>query len=381
VNLAAQGSDIAPMQTTIDQHLAAPDLTLQEYVRQRQIELTKSLEGVHAIYLDTKFWIILRDALAPERASNAESKLLQHLRTLVGEGKVFCPISESTFVELFKQEDSRTRTATARLIDELSRGVTLIPFERRIATELAHFIYARANFCELHPTRHLVWSKLGYALGELHHAQTAFDADTELALQKAFVDHMWSQSLTQMVEAISDPPLSFAGFEQLAERLNAANAEHATQLCSHANAYATEIGGAIDTITGTALDIVGQMYERTTGSPPVMNDQQRGEYEQMWRNLLIEAFKKDETKDALRTLHIHACLHASLRWNRGQQFRANHFIDFRHACAALAYCRAFFTEAPLAWWVTTKNIALDQRYGCHVVSNVPAALSFLEVIK
>ena len=39
------------------------------------------------------------------------------------------------------------------------------------------------------------------------------------------------------------------------------------------------------------------------------------------------------------------------------------------------------TEAPLAAWVTTKNIALDQRYGCCVVSDVPAALSFLKVIE
>ena len=39
------------------------------------------------------------------------------------------------------------------------------------------------------------------------------------------------------------------------------------------------------------------------------------------------------------------------------------------------------TEALLAAWVTTKNIALDQRYGCCVVSDVPAALSFLKVIE
>ena len=192
----------------------------------------------------------------------------------------------STFVELFKQEDLRTRTTTARLIDELSRGVTLIPFERRIATEMAHFIYSHANFGQLDPVRYLVWSKVCYVLGELR-PDTGFDAATERALQKAFVDHLWSQSLVQMAESIRGTPPSFAEFEQLAQRLNAANAEHATELRSIEHTYATEIGGAIDTITGIVLDIVGEIYQKATGSPSAMGGHQRSEYERMWKNVLV----------------------------------------------------------------------------------------------
>lgn len=369
------------MQNTLDMHRASPDVSLERYVRARQIELARSLDGVPAIYLDTNFWITLRNAAAGRESSTEAADLLQRLRIGVNDGKIFCPISDGTLAELFKQKDPTTRMATARLIDQLSLGVALIPFERRVATELAHFIYAQARVGELHSVRDLVWTKLSYALGELHPTETAFDAATVLALQKAFVDHLWTQSLTQMMQAAGGVPPPLPEFDDLAKRLNASNATHADELKSFAHAYTTEIAGAIDVVIGTVLDILGAMHRKTTGLSALMDDHQRSEYERMWRNLLIAAFKKDPTKNTLRSLHINTCLHVSVRWNRWQKFEANDFIDFRHACAALAHCQAFFTEASLASWVTAKNVALDRRYGCYVASDVRSALTFIKSIR
>ncbi|MHB1667745.1 hypothetical protein [Thiomonas sp.] len=93
------------MRSSIDRHRSSPDVSLDEHVRRCQIVLAQALEPRQAIYLDTKFWIILRDAATGVRATEDKLELLALLRANVAVGKAFCPISESTFAELFKQPD------------------------------------------------------------------------------------------------------------------------------------------------------------------------------------------------------------------------------------------------------------------------------------
>jgi hypothetical protein len=58
---------------------------------------------------------------------------------------VSCPISEAVFVELLKQSDAGSHLHSARIIDELSLGLALVPGQVRMATERAHF------FTAMHP--------------------------------------------------------------------------------------------------------------------------------------------------------------------------------------------------------------------------------------
>jgi hypothetical protein len=55
----------------------------------------------------------------------------------------------------------------------------------------------------------------------------------------------------------------------------------------------------------------------------------------MCRNLLYHAFKKPETRDALRTIHVTASIHAGMRWDKDRKFKPNDYYDFEHATAAL----------------------------------------------
>lgn len=45
-------------------HLAYPEISLEKHVESRVVEVGQSLERRTAIYLDTKFWIVLRDCAA-----------------------------------------------------------------------------------------------------------------------------------------------------------------------------------------------------------------------------------------------------------------------------------------------------------------------------
>lgn len=303
------------------------------------------------------------------------------LRSAVASGALFCPISETIFVELLKQRDATSRRATAKLIDELSLGITLVPAKVRAATELVRFIRTFDVPDKLHPLKHLVWSKLSYVLGYLHPTNTPFDAAIELKLQETFFDYMWTIPLVEVVDRIGnaeiDPDI---GFDDLAQRLNDGSSRYAHEIRSFAQAYAAEIRGAIDLLAPTAVDYVFHLAEKELGAVPELSPAQRNASENQWKNVLFGAFKKEETKRVLPTMHIEALLHASIRWDKKRKLRGNDIYDFNHATAALPYCKAFLTDQPLALLITANHLRLDKQFGCRVVAKVNEAIEFLKTL-
>lgn len=367
---------------SIDFHRARPEITIERHSRARQIELATSLEGRRAIYLDLRFWIYLRDA---ERSGNTglRGRLLGELRRVVASKTAFCPITDSTFLEVFKQTDGHTRALTAKLIDELSLGITLIPLDLRIGTEIAHLLHAALAPDLVYPLHHLVWSKLSYTLGFFHPTNIAFDGPTALAIQKAFFDHMWTIPLVEMDRYLGDnmskdDPLSFEG---TAHRINEANRQHASSLKSFKQTYQTELLGVLDLYAERAADILSNTAPSSVGPPPPHGSPERQKYEQQCLALLVESMKTDHGKNTMRTLYIQTCLYAAVRWDKKQQLEANDFFDFQHASAALGYCDAFFTERGLRSLVTRGDLGLDKRFDCFVTSKVEEAVLYVQSIK
>jgi hypothetical protein len=365
------------MQNTIDHHRAFPHVSLEHYVRSRQIELAKELESRKSIYLDLKFWIALRKVESGESNNSSGQKLLQKLRDLVSSGKVYCPISDSTFLEIFKQSDLLTRRATVNLVDELSLGVSLISSELRANTEISHFIHA-ATSSDVYPLDQLVWTKLSYVLGYVHPSSNAFDPTELLAMQKAFFDHMWLISLTEADSLIGDNIQAPDLFQKFASKLNDANALHAHQLRSFAQTYQIELEGILVLCTETVAKILNAKAKAQIGEYVEPGSPSWDQLKQDCFSLLLQAFKKESTKDALRTIHINTCLQASLRWDKTRLFKENDLMDFQHAAAAIGYCDAFFTERSLSTMVKRQDLALDKRYFCYVGSTIEDAIEYLE---
>ena len=46
---------------SFDYHRSNPNVTMDDYIKQLKVSLAEEIEGVIKIYLDTKFWIFLRD--------------------------------------------------------------------------------------------------------------------------------------------------------------------------------------------------------------------------------------------------------------------------------------------------------------------------------
>ncbi|MCK1489189.1 hypothetical protein IVB14_01795 [Bradyrhizobium sp. 180] len=158
---------------------------------------------------------------------------MQRLRKLVEDGGVFCPISDSTFFEFLKNSDPTARLEIARVVDELSGGVSLLDHRMRLGTDISHFVHDAEGSDELHPLHHLVWSRVAFALGFVHPTNTGADAATELAIQKALFDWIWEMPLEEVMRTLgaNSPP---DGLDFTVSGLNEGVKQNADQLKSFA---------------------------------------------------------------------------------------------------------------------------------------------------
>lgn len=380
--VASTRAEVAAVGASIDVHRSSPQVDFRRHVRNRQIELATSLIGRHAIYLDLKFWIGLRDAGTDGSLDGPYGALLIALRQAVRGGLVFCPISDSCFLEVLKQSDPESRRRTAALIDELSLGVTLIPYDLRVGTEIAHLLHAARTPDQVIPLQHLVWSKLPYVLGFYQPQIAQLDESTCLAIDKAFFDHMWTIPLAEMETHLGSGPAGVdpGRHERLARELTQGIELHAAELKSFKQAYEHELVGVMDLYASRAADILCDMAPSTLGPRPNKETDQYKNIERQCLALLVGAMQTDQGKATLRTLHINVCMHAAVRWNKGQKFKANDFFDYQHAAAAVGYCDAFFTERSLCSVLTRADLGLDKLYECVVVSTPEAALQYVESV-
>lgn len=370
--------DESKLMSSFEKHTFAPDVSMREYVRNKKIELGKKVSQHKLIYLDMNYWIILRDALLGRRADHKSVSLLNNLRLYAEKHKIICPISESVFIELLKQQDPQTRRKTAELIDELSLGVALAPEVERIGTEFAHFFYSHDERCSIYPLKWLIWVKLSYVFGVEYPMNTILGPAEELIIQKSFVDQMWDCSLTKILDILADaqPPAFYS--EALASRLNEGKEEYAREIRSFEHAYAKEIEGVLGLYMPVACKILEDMYERCNGVTPRISDTERKKHERQLLSIFMQAFRKIKIAKLLPTLHIHALCHASMRWNIGQKFNKNDFYDFHHAAAAVPYCDVFLTESPLRTLLEQKHLQINEDFGCRIISSIPEAVECLD---
>ncbi|NRG19221.1 hypothetical protein HPQ64_16140 [Rhizobiales bacterium] len=365
---------------SINNHLKEPDISIDQHTNRCIKALGQSLRSRRAVYLDMRFWIIIRDVV--RRGTDSASQIfLELLRKKTNEGLIFCPISESIFVELMKQSDPASRTMTANLMDELSLGITLIPEHMRFATEVTHFFRTSLGQTDLLPLEDLVWCKLSYVFGFLHPSNTPFDESTERAMQKAFFDHMWTIPLTQIIDLLGDTKFPGSYLNDLANELNAGIAAHADELRSFKQAYMAEVRGAVELAGGIAADTISEIAAASGVTLAGPTPEERRRAENNCENLMALVLEKGKAQKQLRTIHILASLHASLRWNKGQKFVGNDIYDFHHATAAIAYCDAFFTEGPLCKMIRQNHLKFGELFNCHVTADIDEAVAWLEAIK
>jgi len=354
---------------TIELHRAQPEITLEAHVRNKRIGLGTQVCSKYRIYLDLRFWILFREVELGRSTDAQISTLLEKIKNLVGSNPAICPISESVFVELMKQDDPSTRMATAKLINRLSLGVALVVHPQRIQQELCNAFYLQAGATDLIPLEMLIWTKLTSVLGEMHPSQTPFEAGEELVIQKAFYDHMWDISLYEMVKTLDFSDAPETDWQQTADRLNSGNRQHAHDIRSFKQAYRIEFEGGLSLFKSVMAALLKEIEQAGYKEFGEANSH------------LSDAKKFEKFARSVPTLHIGACCYAAVRWDQKRQLTGNDLIDFHHAEAALSYCHLFLTEKPLKSLLSQKHLGLNKDFPCRVVSSAQGALAVVGEIE
>lgn len=321
------------------------------------------------VYLDKRFWIYLREARLGRPVHPAASGLLQALTVGVQEGRQICPVSDVLFMELMKQGDLKTRAATAELMDDLSRGVTLVPNQERVAAEVEQLLLHANGHQSSRRLEVLVWSKVSYILGVSHPVLPGVPEPQKQAVQKAFFEHMWSFPLARMIAIIGGKSFPESPYPDLVNRLNEGNAAHAKEMRSFPKVYKDEVYGALEMAVPVACEVLEEMAVAATGYRQVMAPAERDSVSREIYAFLRAAIAKEDVRRALRTLHIGATLHAGARWNRAKKLVPNDLYDFHHAEAAVGYCDVFLTDGPMHAFLAQRHLGVVRDFPCRIMSS------------
>lgn len=357
-------------------------MAFHQYLKEKKAALAQSLHGVAKVYLDTKFWLLLRDAYLERERYDGQKKLLHCIMQLWEKKLIICPISEDIFVEIIKQADERTLLASIKLIDMLSSGVTLISNEERWQSEVFHFVRSNSpSPGSIYPLNELVWIKLPYIQGVRSPNINELNPETNCALQKSFLDHMWSISLVDIYNLVGKK-----GFEEYPHMpdfsgiINKEKINYHSKKMSFKEMFLSEIALLLDSRKNYFDDLFVYIYAKQFGKNPSDREIADGKAGQKFANLIYHAFRLSRVGNKLPTFDIEAGINAQILYDKKRQYKRNDFYDINHAVAALPYCDMFLTEKNLKSFVTRKNLRYDKKYNCKVLSGIKESICELRKI-
>lgn len=363
---------------TFEHHRQHPEITASEHIDNLRYELGISLEGKTLIYLDTKYWVLLRDVVLGRTVETEIKQIYEHLTQLTTKGIVLCPFSEDIFHEIIKQSDQITLEASLNLIDKFSSGVSIRSLEDRLKIEMLHLLERYNEDSNTPKLESLIWTKLANALGRLMiPTDTAFNKEDELVMQKTFTDQLWSISLIELYGFIGFEKLQkeFPHYPDFSSYMNEDYENHKDDFQSFHEVFMSEIGIKIKGILPEIEDVMATAYHRETGN--ILSEEEKKDT-RIIQNIIYNSFKYKKEGDNFRSINVSCGLHAAIWWNEKQKYKKNDFYDIGHAQAAIPYCDYFFTEKYIKHVVTTEPLKYDKKFKCKVLANPKEVLEVLK---
>jgi hypothetical protein len=100
-------------------------MNIETYSDQFKIKLGNMVLTKRRFYLDTQYWIFMREA-SLGKATVVQAKIYEKLQNLVRKEVAICPLSPHVFEELMGIGDEDKRLKTAQVMDELGQQVCFI---------------------------------------------------------------------------------------------------------------------------------------------------------------------------------------------------------------------------------------------------------------
>lgn len=341
----------------------------ENYIKQKRLDIYDSIRTTKKIYLDTNYWIKLRDA--EKYGNQTDIKLLNKLKELVRIKKYIVPISEITFWEILKQSDFKTLKDSAILIDDFSNGISLITDEERRQLEFLIFM-RKAQKKSTYESIELVWTKLS-----MNMLYNNLPQPEQYDLKIKFIEFLESITffdiLTIMEEKKIFKPFYF---KDNIDFLNEAKEKYKNENNSFNQLFLSELGGYIDCFKDSLNQTMEQMYYWENGKH--ITEMEKSTIDQNGlKNMMYSLFKHNKITTEFPTFSIIPELCASVRWNLSRKYvDGNDTFDFLHASSALPYYDFFFTEKELKTIICQRK--LNDRYNCIVESDTNKIIDILD---
>lgn len=366
------------------EHIKHPEMSVQDLVKCKFKELSDSLQTKKKIYLDTCYWIRIRDAELGCAKSPTFEKILKCLRQLVADGKIVCPISDVTFIEILSQTDSHTRNTTARLCDELSCRVALRSERYRAECEIETLIRdpmatgGNNIFAQ-------VWVRPCFIFGDLPVPYSdQLSEDLNNALQKCTIETVWdSSTFVEMSDKSENSRRSLDWQDVTANQINADKVKWEHEISTFKKALMSEIRGVLSVNSEHATNVLVRMYFEQGGSEDAFDLNSIESTREGILHMLATALIDRPAQVALRlpTTYMHSLCHAAVRYDKKRKFNGNLLRDFHHGTAGVPYFDAMFTEKSLHVLLTAKHVDVNSLFPCQIFSDEDKVLSYLESIE
>ncbi len=353
-------------------------MKIEDFSEQFKIKIGDMVLNKYQIYLDTKYWIFMRDA-SLGKASLVQTAIYEKLKDLVQKEVAICPLSPHVFQELMNIRNKEKRLNMAQVMDELSQQVCFISPLNIVGQELLSFVrnsQARAEGkSPFNPIKY-VFTKVAFLLGEFYPAVEGIPDEQMNNIRISFFDHFSKFTLVEMLKTIkSDFPLW--NRDNLIAKLNQGKDENQDWKTFH-EVFMHEIAGVLDIAKPEIEKLWIYLYQNDAGGSVSTEALRESKSVELLSNLIYNAFAQKKINKELPFFHINANLHAFLRYNKSQRFKENDLIDFSHAAWALPYCDVLLTEKRLHDWICSKPLKLNETYGSKVLWNEEDALNTLE---
>ncbi len=256
------------------------------------------IKNKKAIYLDTNYWIILRDVHLGRPRKEIHNEIFRKIIQLKEAGKIFCPVSDAIFIEVSRQSDENTRISTANLMDELSDGIAIETTYQRIESEIE---YSIASIAGNHDTSMQVWTKPCFVFGEVLFKHDGISEDQNLAFLTEYLTRMWEITFSQMLSSLPDTKNNrYQDYERTADEININAKKHQSEIISFDTAYEIEFIG-IGSVFRECF--IKNIFENIKRIPE--KEKRSG----VSKTKLIRS-------RMYPTLHVGALCHASVRWDK-----------------------------------------------------------------
>ncbi len=355
------------------------DTRPDEYLARYQQLLERGISQTPKLYLDTNFWIGLRDA---ERESDDRAKrLLDLLRELIANKKVICVIQAASFLEIAKQSE-RSLLVISKLIEEFTESISIASQDELERLEAINYVRSKLD-AEALP-QYQIWTKTGLilytnAVGHMSNLlPKSLDSYRANVLLKSMIDALWNAEISDILEAFG---------WNTAEKLAASIDQSTIEAIENRKKKRAEEIHSLQSIKQTEFEsIMPIKYRKAFGRTVYQIAVETGQ-QIVFKELLDTAERlvgdavresvSGEIGRALPNTVIQTNLYCLYENDQNKKFSSNDWFDMCHASVALPYCDIFFTEKHLHHQICNV-LKFDDLFSCEVIAGFEAAEAKLE---